>query len=63
MKFVENAKQGWKWFSVQCMAASTALQAAWLTFPEDLKTAWPFIPKAAAAILLAGIVLRFVKQK
>lgn len=64
MKFVENAKQCWKWFSVQAMALAGALQGTWMTIPEDLKSQVPAnaVHYITLGLVFAGIVGRLVKQ-
>ena len=64
MKLVRNARQAWKWFSVQAMAASAALQGAWLAMPVDLKTVVPdaWVTGAAVGLLVLGVVGRLVDQ-
>ena len=64
MKFVENAKQSWKWFSMQAMTLAGALQGTWVTIPEDLKSSVPtnLVHYITLALVIAGIVGRLVKQ-
>lgn len=64
MKFVENAKQSWKWFSMQAMTLAGALQGTWVTIPEDLKAQVPAnaVHYITLALVAAGIVGRLVKQ-
>ena len=51
-------------FSTISLALGTALQGAWLIFPEDLKTSLPskWISYGLAAILLWGLVGKFIVQ-
>lgn len=64
MKLVENARQAWKWFSMQAMALATALQIAWLNMPPDLKDSLPAkaLPILTIVLLIAGGIGRMVKQ-
>lgn len=64
MKFVENAKESWKWFSMQAMTLAGAVQGAWLFIPEDMKSTIPANYVQLLTILLvgAGIFGRLVKQ-
>ena len=64
MKFVENAKQSWKWFSMQAMTLAGALQGTWVTIPDDLKSSVPsnLVHYITLALVIAGIVGRLVKQ-
>lgn len=63
MKLVENAKQGWKWITVQLAAAGIALQGALLAFPglkewlPDWTTHW-----IGLAVLFGILFGRFVAQ-
>lgn len=65
VQLVENAKQSWKWFSMQAMTLAGALQGTWVTLPEDLKVHLPTnaVHYATLALVIAGIVGRLVKQK
>lgn len=64
MKFVENAKQAWKWFSIQAMIWAAAIQSAWELAPADLKAS--FTPTqvyvVTVSLLVLGIIGRLVKQ-
>ncbi len=64
MKLVPNASQAWKWISVQAMAASVAIQAAWLNLPPDLAARVPdkLVDYGTIALLILGIVGRLVDQ-
>ena len=64
MKFVDDARQWWRWFSMQAMGAAAALQGAWVFIPDDLKArvgddtaAW-----VTGALLVLGMIGRMVKQ-
>lgn len=65
MKLVEDARQAWRWISMQCMAGAVAVQGAWEVLPNDMKSGIP--PKAVTYITLfllaMGIVGRLVKQE
>lgn len=65
MKLVDDWKDCWKWFSTQALAISIALQTAWLTMPEKLKSEVPsgLVEWLIVAILVAGVIGRVVKQK
>lgn len=64
MKFVEDIKDAWKWFSVQLMAVALV----WETLPEDIKAqVYVFVPDViephiTSALVLAALFGRFVKQ-
>lgn len=64
MTLVENAKDAWRWISVQAMTLAGALQGAWLYIPEDLKANIPahLVNGLTILLLIAGIVGRLVKQ-
>lgn len=65
MRFVDDIKDAWKWFSIQLMGAALV----WEVLPEDAKEkALVFIPDAiepyiTSALVLAAIVGRMIKQK
>lgn len=64
MTLVENAKESWKWFSMQAMTLAGALQGTWVTLPEDLKAQVPAnaVHYATMVLVIAGIAGRLVKQ-
>ena len=65
VQFVENAKQSWKWFSMQAMTLAGAIQGTWVIMPEDLKSQVPAnaVYYVTMALLAFGIAGRLVKQK
>ena len=65
MKLVDNAKNAWRWFSVQAMVLAGAIQGAWVFVPEDMRTSLPpSAVQAITAVLLGmGVAGRLVKQK
>ncbi|MCV2870620.1 hypothetical protein OEW28_18565 [Defluviimonas sp. WL0002] len=64
MRLVDDAGRAWRWFSMQSMAAASALQITWLNLPPDLKAEMPpsLVPWLTVAILIAGGLGRMVKQ-
>jgi hypothetical protein len=64
VKLVDNWRNSWKWFSMQCMAASGALQGAWLAIPESMKATVPpeWVSYATVALLFLGVFGRLVSQ-
>ena len=64
MTLIENAKESWKWFSMQAMTLAGALQGTWVTIPEDLKSQVPTnaVHYATLVLVIAGIIGRLVKQ-
>ncbi len=65
-ELVENARDFWKWASVQLHIAATAIAAAFILSPEmpaeirDLLPDW-LAPYAVAAWLVIGILARVVQ--
>ena len=64
MKLVTNARQSWRWFSVQAMTVAVALQGAWMAIPDDLKSRVPddLVNALTMGILVLGVIGRFVPQ-
>ena len=64
MKLVPDAKNWWRWFSVQAMALATAMQGAWLFVPADLRAGVPdwVAQIIMIVLLLAGVFGRVVDQ-
>lgn len=64
MKLVKNAKQSWRWFSVQAIALGMAVQGAWLMVPDDLKSrvSDDFAAWITGAILALAFVGRLSDQ-
>ena len=64
MRLVDNARQAWRWFSVQAMALAVAIEGAWLAIPADLKGRVPetWVDAATMGLLVLGIFGRLVKQ-
>ena len=64
MKLVDNWRQAHKMFSVQAMTAAAAIQGAWTTLPEDMKSAIPpaLVHWLTIALLVAGIGGRLISQ-
>lgn len=64
MKLVDDARNAWKWFSVQAMVLSIALQGAWEAMPADLKggiqDSW--VHWIAMGLLGVGLAGRLVQQ-
>lgn len=58
MKFVDNWRRAWRWFSVQAFALIIALPLAWAALPPDVKEMmpnswdkWIFVGLGAAGLL------------
>jgi hypothetical protein len=67
MKLVDDIGTRLKHFSTIALATGTAIQGAWIAFPDDLKTglgpdAPHWISRLTAAVLLWGIVGKFIDQ-
>lgn len=64
MKLVDNARDAWRWFSVQAMALAVAIEGAWLAIPPDLKSRIPetWVDAVTMGLLVLGIFGRLVKQ-
>ena len=65
LEFVDDAKQAWRWLSVQSMVVAGAVQGAWLFIPDDLKAVVPpnVVQGVTIALLAFGVVGRLVKQE
>ena len=65
LELVDDAKQAWRWLSMQAMTAALAVQSAWLFIPEDMKSSIPpnIVQAVTLALLGLGIVGRLVKQE
>ena len=64
VKLVDNWRNSWKWFSMQCMAAAGAIQSTWMLLPDDMKSVVPpqLVSYATIAILALGGIGRLVSQ-
>lgn len=64
MRLVDDAKEAWKWFSVQAMALACALQGTWAFIPDDLKQNIPhwLISAITITLLVAGVAGRLIRQ-
>lgn len=64
MKLVDDAKQAWRWFSMQAMALAVAVLGAWEVIPADMKASIPaqYVTYVTLGLLVFGIAGRLVKQ-
>lgn len=64
MKLVDNAKQAWRWFSIQIIAFCVALQGASIAFPDTLRQYIPdwMMHTIAIVVLGAAVFGRLIKQ-
>ncbi len=62
---IEEWRGAWRWFSLQAMALTAALQAGWAALPDDLKSHVPerLVTAISIGLLLLGIAGRLVKQE
>lgn len=65
MKLVDDARQAWRWFSVQAMGIAFALQGTWAFVPDDLKQNVPkwLVTSITMTLLVCGVVGRLIKQE
>jgi hypothetical protein len=65
MRLVDNARNAWRWFSVQAFAAIIALPFVWPLLPGDVRAFMPkeWEPYAFAVIAFGGLAGRLVDQK
>lgn len=65
MTLVENAKESWKWFSMQAMTGAGALQGAWVAIPQDLRDNVPqnLVHYITLGLVILGVAGRLIKQK
>jgi hypothetical protein len=64
MKLVDNAREAWRWFSVQIAALMAVLPFAWMELPADVKAYVPteWRPWIVSGLAVAVIVGRLVAQ-
>ena len=65
MRLVSEWRGAWRWFSLQAMVLTAALQGAWAALPDDLKVHIPTraVIAISIALLLLGIGGRLVRQR
>lgn len=65
MQVIAEWRSAWRWFSVQAMALTAALQGAWAALPEDLKARAPahLVTVLSLALLALGVAGRLVRQR
>jgi hypothetical protein len=65
MRLVDEWRGAWRWFSLQAMALTAAIQAAWVSVPDDLKQHFPakLVTAVSIGLLLLGIGGRLVRQE
>ena len=64
MKLVDNARDAWRWFSVQAFTLAGSMQVTWLSLPADMKAIIPdeWVMWATVAVCVLGVVGRLTKQ-
>lgn len=64
MRLVKEWRRCWRMFSMQSMAVSTALLAAWGLLPDNLVEALPsgVITTVAIVVLVLGMIGRIIDQ-
>lgn len=64
IKLVDNAKDAWKWYSVQASAVLTVAPVVWMELPADLKSQIPdaWLPYIVSLVALGGLVGRLKAQ-
>ena len=57
LRFVPDARQGWKWISTRAMALNLAGLTTWLALPDDLKSTIPdqWVMVGAVVVTVAGM--------
>jgi hypothetical protein len=65
MKLIDEWKQCWKWFSVQANTIGAAVSSTYAVMYPQLKGTIPpsYMFGITAAIFVAGVIGRLVKQK
>jgi hypothetical protein len=65
LELVDDAKQAWRWLSMQAMTAALAVQGAWAMLPDDMRATVPaqYVQWLTFGLLGLGIVGRLVKQE
>ncbi len=64
MKLVPNARKAWRWFSMQLLTVTAALQVAWETLPPDALAVIPTDWRGyiTLGLILAAMVGRLIDQ-
>lgn len=65
MRLVDNAREAWKWYSVQALAVLALLPLVWAELPAEVVDMIPAETRRwiMVAIAISGIVGRLIPQK
>ena len=68
MKLVDDAREVWRHWSTQALAASAGIPTVWASIPDDMKAAWPpstihWVLRVTGIIAGFGLVGKYIKQK
>lgn len=65
MKLVEDAKQAWRWMSIQFPALNLAFLGTWGALPSKFQDAipTPWVIGISTALIVLGVVGRLIDQK
>lgn len=64
MKFIDDAKSAWKFFSVWALVLSGSVPALWASLPDEIKLQIPtdWMSGITAFIAFLGVIGRMIKQ-
>ena len=64
-RVIPEWRRAWKWFSVQAMVVSAAIQLGWASLPDDMKSKLPekLCNKISIVTLFLGIGGRVLQQE
>jgi hypothetical protein len=64
MRLVPNASKAWRWFSIQLLTFTAALQVAWETLPPEALAVIPVDWRGyiTLGLILAAMVGRLIDQ-
>ncbi len=65
MKIINNWKQAWRWYSVNCPMLAVALLGCWTALPAEMQAAFTpgELKMTAIVLILLGIGGRFIDQQ
>ena len=64
-RVIPEWRRAWRWFSIQAMVVSAAVQLGWSSLPDDLKSKLPekLCRNISVVALLLGIGGRVIQQE